>query len=70
MFPKDKATTAAIIGNTLTFQVLQKVRAVPFSSPFFPVSSSDENKALQGSQSSSFVLTVAGKEGGGGEGLA
>lgn len=32
---KDKATTAAIIGNVSTFQVLQKVKAVVFPPPSF-----------------------------------
>lgn len=59
MSPKDKASTAAITGNALTFQVIQKVKAVLFPPPFFPVSTSDENKGLQGFQSSSFILTMA-----------
>lgn len=35
MSPKDKAATAAIIGNALTFQVIQKVKAVLFPPPSF-----------------------------------
>lgn len=35
MSPKDKATTAAITGSALTFQVIQKVKAVPFPPPSF-----------------------------------
>lgn len=67
---KDKATAAAIIGNASTFQVTQKVRAVVFPPPLspppppgLPVSASDENKRLQGFQSSSFVFAAARTEG-------
>lgn len=59
MSPKDKASTAAIIGNELMFQVIQKSQSSRVSSPFFPVSASDENKGVQGFQSFSFIFTVA-----------